>query len=355
MVVWKDILILILIGILDLQSNASFSIISSFFPKELSKIGYRVAFLGGVLIVATSTLAFSMVSEIKMTEKPWIFIMCCMIARGFQGLGCCLYLLAAFVYVSQLFNDNIGLAFGFIETCEGLGAMGGHGLGGWLFMYGGFKFPFIVLGMIILGTTIIVNFVIPEIRIEAEINERRENGNMLSQFAALLKDGRVFCVNILVLGGSFSISYMVAFVAVYLERVNINNYPQLAYSILFMFLGLAYASQLIPAIADLFEYSRSLDNDDESSNLQRKGVISGLYNSTLSLGALMGPLCGGLFIQAMGISKASVAISFCNISLVFIGLGLISKKSAIETRQNNPLNGDTTPITEHQDEQLLWT
>ncbi|CAK9295127.1 unnamed protein product [Gordionus sp. m RMFG-2023] len=255
MVVWKDILILILIGILDLQSNASFSIISSFFPKEafkrgvnhvwigaifsmfqmvrfvffiilspkLSKIGYRVAFLGGVLIVATSTLAFSMVSEIKMTEKPWIFIMCCMIARGFQGLGCCLYLLAAFVYVSQLFNDNIGLAFGFIETCEGLGAMGGHGLGGWLFMYGGFKFPFIVLGMIILGTTIIVNFVIPEIRIEAEINERRENGNMLSQFAALLKDGRVFCVNILVLGGSFSISYMVAFVAVYLERVNINN------------------------------------------------------------------------------------------------------------------------------------
>ncbi|CAK9290110.1 unnamed protein product [Gordionus sp. m RMFG-2023] len=184
---------MIILCLIEFFVSICFSIISPFFPKEAEKknvpqfwigtifgvfqgvqfimspilglymyqIGIKKLYLWGIFLDSISTLCFGFTTYIPMSANPAYFAGLTLMLRTLQGLGCSAYITASYVLTVHLYPDNIGTAFGIVETFAGLGFAIGPPIGGYLFMLGGYPLPFLVIGISLLILLIVAAHSIP--------------------------------------------------------------------------------------------------------------------------------------------------------------------------------------------------
>ncbi|CAK8683195.1 unnamed protein product [Clavelina lepadiformis] len=187
----------------NFSSNASFSVLSSFFAEEaklhgasdwevglifgsyavinaiccplfgyiLPRIGSKTMLLVGMIFSAFCSFIFSQLFRIQSTS--W-YVAASFICRGCQAFGCAAYFTGSAVVIAQEWTENMTFAMGLSEVFTGLGMICGPLLGGWLYQTGGFQLPFIVVGIIMC-----IGFVINSIVVPRRSRTVENNGNFL--------------------------------------------------------------------------------------------------------------------------------------------------------------------------------
>eukprot|EP00744_Colponema_vietnamica_P009219 GILI01013133.1.p1 GENE.GILI01013133.1~~GILI01013133.1.p1 ORF type:complete len:607 (+),score=112.54 GILI01013133.1:132-1952(+) len=179
------------LAVLNVMSGAMFSVLSPFYPmtaesKGVSQIvigaifscfafinflaspvfgyfarhiGRRNMILFGMLMEGISTVGFAFIDHLPVN---W-FVGVSFLIRVFQGLGTAATNTATFSVVAGEFPEKMADVLALNETCLGLGMVLGPPIGGFLFEYGSFSLPFIVMGgLYILAIPIIRAFLPPE-------------------------------------------------------------------------------------------------------------------------------------------------------------------------------------------------
>lgn len=159
-------LTLLMLALVDFMGFCSMSIMAPFFPKEayqkglnetviglifsfyalimfltspifgkiLPKVGTKILFLGGILVVAITNILFGFLVHV---EDFTLFTSLCILIRGIEALGACAYSTASYVYVVNSFPQSIGSVLGILETFVGLGMSTGPAIGGFLYSVAG--------------------------------------------------------------------------------------------------------------------------------------------------------------------------------------------------------------------------
>ncbi|PSN30862.1 hypothetical protein C0J52_20666 [Blattella germanica] len=162
------------LALVDFISFCSMSIMAPFFPKEafqkgmsetvsglvfsfyalLPRVGAKFLFMAGMFVAGSCNLLFGTLAYI---DDYTTFTTYCFLVRGMEALGASAYATASYVFVVDIFPDNIGSVLGILETFVGLGMSIGPALGGVLYSVGGFGLPFYTLG-ILMVVIVPVNF-----------------------------------------------------------------------------------------------------------------------------------------------------------------------------------------------------
>lgn len=118
---------------------------SPLFGKILPRVGAKFLFMSGMFVAGSCNFLFGMLAYIE--DFP-TFTTYCFVVRGMEALGASAYATASYVFVVDIFPDNIGSVLGILETFVGLGMSIGPALGGILYSVGGFGLPFYTLGIL---------------------------------------------------------------------------------------------------------------------------------------------------------------------------------------------------------------
>nr|XP_002119244.3 MFS-type transporter SLC18B1-like isoform X1 [Ciona intestinalis]XP_018672789.1 MFS-type transporter SLC18B1-like isoform X1 [Ciona intestinalis] len=163
----------------NFASNASMSILTSFFSKEavyhganeleiglifgcyaivnsiccplfgylIPLCGAKNMLLGGLLISSLCSFLFSQLFRFTSTT---LFVAGCFVSRSIQAVGCSAYFIGSAVIIAREWRDNITFAMGLSEVFLGIGMICGPLLGGAIYEKGGFQLPFIGIGFLML-------------------------------------------------------------------------------------------------------------------------------------------------------------------------------------------------------------
>jgi MFS family permease len=112
-----------------------------------SRFGRRPVMIGGIALVGCSTIFIGMTPDLTRHEvQPLVVVMTG--ARILQGIGLSCSQLATFAMLSDSFPAHRGLVSGSAISAIGLGWAIGPPIGGVLYVIGGFRLPFVVMGAI---------------------------------------------------------------------------------------------------------------------------------------------------------------------------------------------------------------
>ncbi|GLG93155.1 Vesicular acetylcholine transporter [Gryllus bimaculatus] len=118
---------------------------SPLFGKILPRVGAKFLLMSGMFVAGGCNIIFGTLAHIESLE---IFTLYCFMVRGMEALGASAYATASYVFVVDIFPDNIGSVLGILETFVGLGMSIGPAFGGFLYSIGGFELPFYTLGVL---------------------------------------------------------------------------------------------------------------------------------------------------------------------------------------------------------------
>ncbi|CAG2163322.1 unnamed protein product [Oppiella nova] len=249
------------LSIVSFTSMLSMSLIAPFFPLEASNKGMRETIYGfvfsvyalvimifspiagklipiigpnfmlisGVFVAGVANVLFGVLDKID--DLP-TFTAYCFIVRIFEALGAASFSTASYTIIMQVFPDNIGTAFGFIETCVGLGMSLGPAIGGGLYGLGGYSLPFFVLGGLMIATIPLCLYVIKPIEFVTPIKT-----DSSASYLKLISIPQVLVVGIVVVLVSQTISFLDPTVEPHFRDLNIS--PEYV-SIVFLLLSAAY-------------------------------------------------------------------------------------------------------------------
>ena len=112
-----------------------------------SRIGRRSVLIGGVVTVSGTCVVFGLVPDLVGGRvAPMVALMTGV--RVLQGVGMSCAQVATFAILSDAFPENRGLVTGSAIGCLGLGWSIGPPVGGLLYVAGGFRLPFVGVGLL---------------------------------------------------------------------------------------------------------------------------------------------------------------------------------------------------------------
>ncbi|KAK3913393.1 MFS-type transporter SLC18B1 [Frankliniella fusca] len=111
---------------------------------SLPTVGARFLFMTGMFLAGSCSILFGALIHIVDQNT---FVVFCFLVRGMEAIGASAFTTASYVFVAQIFPDNIGAVMGILETFVGLGMSTGPAIGGLLYTLGGFGLPFYSLGV----------------------------------------------------------------------------------------------------------------------------------------------------------------------------------------------------------------
>ncbi|XP_075211526.1 MFS-type transporter SLC18B1-like isoform X2 [Lycorma delicatula] len=201
----NQVFVLLSLAIGDFISSCSMSIMAPFFPKEATEKGMGVT-LSGFVFSCYALVMFIMSPAVgkmlpKVGAKP-IFIGGLLLAGfsnllfgGLEAVGAGAFSTASFVFVVEVFPDNISTVLGILETFIGLGMSVGPAIGGILYSYGGFGLPFFILGTSMI-LVIPVNFwFLPAIKSKSKDSQEKS-------FWSVLKIPSIFIIGLMIVVSS---------------------------------------------------------------------------------------------------------------------------------------------------------
>lgn len=141
---------------------------------RLTAFGRRRMLYSGLTTLAISTAAFAFVVDVR---APYTYVFMSVFLRMVQGFGAACTQTASYSLTAALFPDRLSLYLGMSETVTGLGFMIGPPLGGWFFMFGGFRAPFVVMGLLPLAVMgVLHRFVPPDARVSTGVGGQGDEG-----------------------------------------------------------------------------------------------------------------------------------------------------------------------------------
>lgn len=126
---------------------------SPVFGSLIQKVGLKYMLVIGIVLNAVSTIAFGYLTYI---DERNVFLLLSLFLRVLESLGATGAMVAAFSLTAVSFPESVASTFSALEVCYGMGYIVGPTLGALLFEIGGFPLPFVVMGLITLGTSFLV-------------------------------------------------------------------------------------------------------------------------------------------------------------------------------------------------------
>ncbi|EDV29311.1 uncharacterized protein TRIADDRAFT_51495 [Trichoplax adhaerens] len=365
--------IAIIFAIYPLMKFLSSTVIGLYLPQ----VGVNITIWMGLILEGGGLIIFAFLDRILDRNT---FVVYCIITRGFQGAGAGLHLTASIACAIAINQDAIGTTIAIIEFAAGIALIISPIIGGVLYQYGGFKAPFLALGcLLVINSFLVIKF--------PRIHDIRASPP-LKTFLKVLTMPRVvilyvtiilqtICVTFLdptiaihlrqfhlsssAIGGLYgiqSLSYMIfcAVAGIIVDKtgkfrwINIYAFIILAVSfqfvgpapylkmhqsltkivIVFIFIGLAIALSVVSSYPDMAEIltSRKKKWINHENKFMVFSLTSGLANSGLALGQILGLLIGGALAL-----KSDAAFNWTSSVLGFLALGQklkISYREALE-------------------------
>lgn len=253
---------------------------------------------------------------------------------------------------------------GLLETFSGAGFMIGPPLGGLFYSIGGYRLPFIILGSLSLSMVLINMYLLPQVGVQ-----NREIGSVMKMFQI----PAFYPVALGIIVGSISLVFLDPTLSLHLSSFDISPslvgvlfllfggfyaatsplwgcladkkkntrtmmiFGYFALSVAFVLVGpsnvpflpkklwvvviglamvgLALGCALMPAFLDMLSSAiwHGLPDD-----LATQSVVSGLFSSSFSLGAFIGPTLGGYIVDLYGFQTTSSGIAGMNIMMMLI-------------------------------------
>ncbi|XP_065192968.1 MFS-type transporter SLC18B1-like [Sycon ciliatum] len=147
-----------LIGLVFSVATFSDFVFSPIVGHELPKVGPKLIFLLGCILISGVTILFGFVD---MVDDWSTFLGLCYALRFAQGMGTACMFTSSFTILAGAFPKSVGMVTGTLEVFSGLGFMIGPAIGGALYGLGGFKLPFLVSGSTLAACTGLVAIVLP--------------------------------------------------------------------------------------------------------------------------------------------------------------------------------------------------
>lgn len=326
---------------------------SPIFGNFISEIGCKFMYVSGIMVCGVCAILFGLLDR---SPNGTIFIVMCFLCRSIEALGTSAFVTALFAILAHEFPDNVITVMGFLETFSGLGMMVGPPLGGALYELGGYGLPFWVMGTVVITCGLITARMMPNIR----DSKKMYSGSILTLFKSPL----VIITFINIVAGSVSLGFMDPTLADHLSQFKLKIWvigilfliapgvyaftapifgflgdrkgyirlmigggslgsvvaflllgpaPFLSFIpsklyiniIALALIGLFVGCSLIPTFKGLLLGAFSLGMHDD---INTHGKVSGLFNSSFSLGAFLGPTIGGSLVEQFGFGWACVGV-----------------------------------------------
>ncbi|KAL3281190.1 hypothetical protein HHI36_004407 [Cryptolaemus montrouzieri] len=382
---------------------------SPIFGKILPKVGTKFLFLTGIMTAAVSNILFGFLVYI---DDFTLFTTLCLIVRSFEALGACAYSTASYVYVVNTFPQSIGSVLGILETFVGLGMSTGPAIGGFLYSFGSFMLPFLVLGTA-MAITVPLNFAfLPSV-------EECNMSNKSTSFFKLIKIKEVVVIGLVVVFASSTWSFLDPTLEPHLRKFNLtpekvglifllfsalyalssplwgwladkidNHWSMMVIGLYFCtigllllgpspyipflnsfkslwliiialcLLGVSVALTLLPTFRGIL--TSAMDAGHKES-LGTYSVVAGLWSCLYSLGEVIGPSMGGILLQYYGfplLSTVMAGITFLVgllTMLFFIAKSSVCTDASSSSENENEVWGSTTSEECSETASLLYS
>ncbi|VVC37962.1 Hypothetical protein CINCED_3A013556 [Cinara cedri] len=342
--------------------------------------GTKCLFISGVFIAGVCNMIFGL---LPMIEDNFQFKVLCFVVRGLEAIGASAFSTSSFVYVIQIFPDNVSGVLGILETFVGLGMSVGPAIGGLLSSVGGYAMPFFVVGLIMVATVPLHIYLMPPIKDNVKASQAvgsRSKGVMkLLIIPSALVVGAVISVTsnfwasldptlephlremglstdevgLVFLFCSILYGLSSPFWGYMADKYN-NHWSMMAVGLIASAIGLFILAPLswLPVNKDVlwlnlvglgilglsasltmmpafnFILSSAIDNGFQES-ISTFGTVAGFWSSAYSLGDMTGPSLGGVLLQHFGFSvcMTTMGVLCLVVGIITIGFfGLIKKK-----------------------------
>ncbi|KRX38829.1 MFS-type transporter SLC18B1 [Trichinella murrelli] len=330
-------------------------------------VGPKLQFNMGLFVLAVSTILFGL---LKWSPPNGTFVTLSIAVRVVEALGNAAFLTASLALAVQTLPENFASIIGVLETFSGIGYTVGPPLGGFLYDLGGFDLPLWSLGVVLIFTLILSLLIIPE----QHDNARRGQLHMTSllrvplvlveiisiTFTAAsmsfidptleehLKEFSMSSLNIglmfLITGAAYCISaplcgyfidklkcpmtFMVAgnilasagFFIIGPSPLMKATKSILLMSVSLFLIGISMALMLISHFNLCLQAIKAQQHPNFNRNQgyadvgDASGIISGIFNAALSLGAFVGPTAGSLCVEYVGFSWTTTYL--CGLHLI---------------------------------------
>ncbi|KRZ42823.1 MFS-type transporter SLC18B1 [Trichinella pseudospiralis] len=310
-------------------------------------VGPKLQFNMGLFVLAVSTVLFGL---LKWSPPSDTFVTLSIAVRVVEALGNAAFLTASLALVMRTLPENFASTIGVLETFSGIGYTVGPPLGGILYdVLGGFDLPFFSLGVVLLFTVIMSFLIIPEQRDNAKRGQLRMTSLLRAPLVLVeiisiaftaasmsfidptleehLKEFSMSSLNIglmfLIAGVAYCISaplcgYFIDKLKCPMEFMVVGNIlasagffiigPSplmnatksiLLMSVSLFLIGISMALMLISHFNLCLQ---AIKNQGYADVGDASGIISGMFNAALSLGAFIGPTAGSLCVEYVGFS-----------------------------------------------------
>ncbi|XP_050426525.1 MFS-type transporter SLC18B1-like [Adelges cooleyi] len=356
--------------------------------------GTKCLFISGVFISGVCNTLFGL---LPMVEDNFQFKVLCFLVRGLEAIGASAFSTSSFVYVIQLFPDNVSSVLGILETFVGLGMSVGPAIGGLLSSVGGYAMPFFVVGFLMIATVPLHIYLMPPIKDGTKASQAV--GSRSKGIVKLLIIPSAFVVGaIITVTSNFwasldptlephlremglstdEVGLVFLFCSIlygvsspcwgYLADKYNNHWSMMAAGLLasavglfilapFTWLGvtedvlwlnlvglgiLGVSASLTMMPAFNFILSSAIDNGFQES-VSTFGTVAGFWSSAYSLGDMTGPSLGGVLLQHFGFSVCMTTMGLlclvvAVITITFFGVLKKKKKRPRTISDKSPLN-----------------
>ncbi|GMR30156.1 hypothetical protein PMAYCL1PPCAC_00351, partial [Pristionchus mayeri] len=372
-------------------------IVAPLFGKNMIRIGSKNMFTFGLGLTGVTAILFGFLNYLP--EGP-LFFWFSLLVRCLEAIGDAAFVTSSFAISARCFPGRISVIVGIMETFAGLGFTAGPLIGGFLYEMGGFQTPFLVLGTILIGATVLSCLLIDS-HDDDPVDENAKG--MLD----MLRIPHIWLMVFAIIVCSISLSFLDPTLEAHLRTFNLT--PTLVglmfllcggvytlsapfwgflidrfhctdalmlfgaiFTILAMFiigpapfmpfdkdlvvigvaltiLGLAAGALYIPTFQGCLDVVKLHGFDD---SFQTYGCVSGVFQSAFSFGGFIGPTVGGSVVQRMGFEWTTTALGgvLCLFIVVFF---VFHGCLCCFTRSTRPLlssTSDSVPLARDSDE-----
>eukprot|EP00795_Rhopilema_esculentum_P016948 gene16948-8443_t len=337
----------------------------------------------GLVIEGITNIIFGYVDKIQRKD---LFLVATFGIRGLSAVGGCATITSALAMVANTFQSNMSPAIGVLEAFSGFGFMAGPPIGGFLYNAGGFKLPFLAVGVTALLFFFPLYFILPAIKIE----KVPKNDNV--KLIQAMKIPVVFFMGVITICTGMALSFLDPILQRHLN--NTFNLGTVKVGFVFLIWGAAYAISapglgtlaektdtryaicsgaiicglsfpllgpppfisaipsalwlncialgttglglalyMVPSLSDM---CKSATRYGMSADLSTQSALASIFNSALHTGMAIGPSLSGLLVQHFNFAWATTVIS-TDTSFTLSSNNGIPKNCYVSTRHCDPL------------------
>ncbi|XP_072034825.1 MFS-type transporter SLC18B1-like isoform X2 [Amphiura filiformis] len=302
--------------------------------KYLPKIGAKTMFLVGL---STSGIGIQLFGILIALPNTNLFLVLSFITRIFESLGAAAHETALYTICAHTFPERTSFILSISEVMVGVGYAAGPAIGGILYKVGGYEFPFLILGGAVVFAVIISVFILPK-----QVKVHQQCGSITE----ILSIWFVWPILVVILIDTAGFAFFQPTLSVHLEQFYLSP---IQIGLFYFATAFVYATltPLVGYFVDKTDWSRVVillglcfstvgyllvgpspmlhlpRRHGFPANVQRQGVIAGIFNGVFASGEFVGTSLSGVMVDNLGFPQ-SCTVLFAIVFFVVIIFGLFS-------------------------------